>query len=74
MVLSSAMNALYTSLAITLFTLFVFGYIKGRILGVPRPLLSGLQMAFVGGAAAGAAFGIASAIPEPHSDRKPLYA
>jgi VIT1/CCC1 family predicted Fe2+/Mn2+ transporter len=74
MVLNSASNALYTSLAITLFTLFVFGYVKGRILGVPNAWLSGLQMAFVGGAAAGSAFGIASAIPSPDLQTKPINA
>ena len=65
MIINRAMTALFVSLGATLLTLFIFGYVKGRLLGTPRPLLSGLQMALVGGAAAGCAFGIAKAIPQP---------
>jgi hypothetical protein len=65
---NDAMTALYVSLGLTLVTLFVFGFVKGRLLGV-SPWMSGLQMMLVGGAAAGCAFGIAKAIPvESHSN------
>ena len=63
MIFKDAMTALYVSLGLTLVTLFVFGFVKGRLLGVPA-WKSGLQMMLVGGAAAGCAFGIAKAIPQ----------
>ena len=44
---------------VTLLALFVFGYIKGRITGV-KALRSAAQTALIGGAAAGAAFGLAN--------------
>ena len=65
MLITQASKALIVSLGVTLLALFIFGYGKGLLLGTPRPLLSGLQMALVGGAAAGCAFGIAKAIPRP---------
>lgn len=46
------------SVAVTLFALLAFGYVKGR-LTTPRPLRSAWQTALVGGLAAAAAFGIA---------------
>jgi hypothetical protein len=66
-----AMTALYVSLGLTLVTLFIFGFIKGKLLGV-CPWVSGLQMMVVGGAAAGCAFGIAKAIPveSPSTDTR----
>ena len=65
MLISNTMAALYVSLSITLATLFTFGFVKARLLGTPRPWVSALQMALVGGTAAGCAFGIAKAIPQP---------
>jgi VIT1/CCC1 family predicted Fe2+/Mn2+ transporter len=54
-------NALLFSIAVTLATLFIFGFIKGRFTGT-RPMRSALQTALIGSAAAGAAFLLARAI------------
>lgn len=53
--------ALLVSIGVTLATLLVFGFIKGRFTGT-RPLRSALQTALIGSAAAGAAFLLARAI------------
>jgi VIT1/CCC1 family predicted Fe2+/Mn2+ transporter len=55
---SSVHTALYYSAGVTLLALLVFGYVKGRIMGVDAGQ-SALQTILVGGLAAGAAFGIA---------------
>lgn len=60
MLLATPRDALYLSAAFTLFALFVFGYIKGRFTGTNR-LRSAFQTMLIGGLAASAAFGIASA-------------
>ena len=54
-------SALVASVLITLIALLVFGFIKGRFTGA-RPIRSALQTALIGGLAASAAFGIATAI------------
>ena len=54
-------TALFLSIGVTLATLFLFGFIKGRFTGM-RPLRSALQTALIGSAAAGAAFLLAKAI------------
>lgn len=54
-------TAFFFSIAVTLLALFVFGFVKGRFTGT-KPLRSALQTAFVGSAAAGAAFSIARLI------------
>ncbi len=54
-------RALLVSIVMTLATLVVFGFIKGRFTGM-RPVRSALQTALIGSAAAGAAFGIARLI------------
>jgi len=54
-------TAQIASVVATLIALAIFGYIKGRLTGT-RPLISALQTAAVGGAAAAAAFGIAKLI------------
>ena len=59
--LSSVHSALYLSIAVTILALFVFGFIKGRVMGV-KTLKSGLQMAVVGSLAAGTAFLLARLI------------
>ena len=59
--ISSVTTALYVSVVVTLLALFVFGYIKGRIMGVSA-INSALQMALIGGVAAVAAFTIARLI------------
>jgi len=60
-VMHSVKSALYVSAGITLLALFIFGYIKGRLIGV-KALKSGFQTVLIGGLAAGAAFGIARLI------------
>ncbi len=51
-------TALWWSVAVTPIALFVFGYVKSGLTGVP-PWRGGLQTVLVGGLAAAAAFGIA---------------
>jgi len=51
-------TALLLSVAVTILALFIFGYVKGRITGV-RAFRSAFETALIGGAAAGAAFGLA---------------
>lgn len=51
-------TALPISVLVTLIALFVFGYVKGRLVGM-TPLRSGLQTLLVGGLAAAIAFGVA---------------
>lgn len=58
---ASASTALLFSIAVTLATLFIFGFIKGRFTGT-RPMRSALQTALIGSLAAGAAFLLARAI------------
>ncbi|MGI8835334.1 MAG: VIT1/CCC1 transporter family protein [Pyrinomonadaceae bacterium] len=58
---TSTSTALLYSVVLTLLALLVFGFIKGRFTGM-RPVRSALQTAFIGSAAAGAAFAIAKAI------------
>ena len=55
MVLGSVQRGLVGSIVLTLVTLFIFGYIKGRYT-TARPLRSAIQTTLVGGLAAGAAF------------------
>ncbi len=57
----SVTSALYVSALVTVITLFLFGYIKGRITGITA-FRSGWQTALIGGVAAGTAFGIARLI------------
>ncbi len=61
LVVPTAVQALYVSVAVTLLALLVFGYVKGRFTGT-RPFRSALQTVLTGGLAAGAAFLIARAI------------
>lgn len=63
MATNSVSVALLVSIVVTIVALFIFGFIKGRFTGM-RPLRSALQMAFIGSAAAGAAFLIARLISE----------
>ena len=51
-------TALLLSVVVTILALFIFGYVKGRITGV-RAFRSAWETALIGGAAAGAAFGLA---------------
>ncbi|KAI8843080.1 VIT family-domain-containing protein [Chytridium lagenaria] len=62
MLVADAMLALWISVATTLFVLLVFGYIKAKLLGVPRPVMSAFSMMMVGATAAGVAFGVAKLI------------
>lgn len=61
MLLHSARAALLWSVAVTLFALAVFGYIKGRFTGA-RAARSAAQTVVIGGLAAGAAFLLAKLI------------
>jgi vacuolar iron transporter family protein len=61
MVFSNLVTALRWSVAVTLFSLLIFGYIKGKFTGT-RPVRSAFQTILIGGLAAAAAFLIAHAI------------
>ncbi|MHB1022319.1 MAG: VIT1/CCC1 transporter family protein [Acidobacteriaceae bacterium] len=63
MVVSHSANALRDSVYITLAALFVFGGIKGKLTGAGW-LRSALQTVFIGGIAAGAAYGLAKLLSE----------
>jgi len=54
-------QALTFSVAVTLVALFVFGFVKGRLTGIP-PWRGGLQTCFIGGLASAAAYGLARLI------------
>jgi VIT1/CCC1 family predicted Fe2+/Mn2+ transporter len=54
-------EALLVSAALTAIALFIFGYVKGRLTGVP-PFRGALSTLLVGGLAASAAFALARAI------------
>ncbi|KAJ3192085.1 hypothetical protein HK101_007081 [Irineochytrium annulatum] len=56
------MHAFFISIATTLLVLLLFGYVKAKLLGVSRPILSAFQMMLIGAAAAGVAYGVAKAI------------
>ncbi|RKO95821.1 DUF125-domain-containing protein, partial [Caulochytrium protostelioides] len=66
-----ARDALYYSAAVTLMTLFAFGYTKSRVMGTPRPLYNGLQMLFVGSLAAFTAFQVARIFPQSEPTGSP---
>jgi VIT1/CCC1 family predicted Fe2+/Mn2+ transporter len=51
-------TALAASVAVTLVSLFVFGYVKGRMTGMPA-LKGALRTVLIGGLASAAAFGLA---------------
>jgi VIT1/CCC1 family predicted Fe2+/Mn2+ transporter len=57
----TARAALPISIVVTLTTLLIFGYIKGRFTGA-RPVKSAIQTMVVGGIAAAAAFSLAKAV------------
>ena len=61
MLLPGLNTALLVSVAVTLVALIVFGYVKGRVMGI-HPLRGGIQTVLVGGLAAAAAFAIARTI------------
>lgn len=59
--MATALTALPYSIAITLTTLLIFGFIKGRFTGT-RPLRSAIQTLVIGGIAAAAAYALAKAV------------
>ena len=63
MFIPDAQKALLVSVAVTLFALFVFGFIKAMFFGTKR-FKGALETMIIGAAAAGAAYGIASLIPQ----------
>ncbi|ORY52072.1 DUF125-domain-containing protein [Rhizoclosmatium globosum] len=65
MVVSNSTIAFYISIGVTLVVLFIFGFVKGRLLGVLSPIRSAFEMMLIGGLASSAAFGIAKAVPQP---------
>ncbi|KAJ3293258.1 hypothetical protein HDU79_000553 [Rhizoclosmatium sp. JEL0117] len=65
MIVPNSRNALIVSISATLVVLFVFGYVKARVLGVPRVIQSAIEMTLLGAGAAGAAFGISKLLPTP---------
>ncbi|MCX6631537.1 MAG: VIT1/CCC1 transporter family protein [Candidatus Solibacter sp.] len=58
MLLDNLQTALLASVAVTLLALFAFGYVKGKMTGIP-PFRGGLQTVVIGGLASAAAFGLA---------------
>ena len=61
MFVSTAQNAMLTSVGVTLAALLFFGYIKGRFTG-NRPFISAVQTAIIGALASAAAYGMAKAV------------
>ena len=59
--IGNAREALWVSVGLTMVSLFVFGFVKGKYTGV-HALRGGLQMLIVGGIAAAVAFALAHAI------------
>ncbi|WP_274654527.1 VIT1/CCC1 transporter family protein [Paenibacillus humicola] len=55
LIFAHSLDALLISVVITLISLFVFGWVKGKFTG-SRPVKSAWQTALIGGAAAGAAY------------------
>jgi VIT1/CCC1 family predicted Fe2+/Mn2+ transporter len=58
MLVAGAHRALVISAVVTLLALFVFGFVKGRLTGIP-PVRGGLQTLLTGGIAAAVAFALA---------------
>ncbi len=58
MLLQSVDEGLWWSVGVTIFALFIFGYMKGRFTGI-HPLKGAAQTTFIGGLAAATAFGLA---------------
>ncbi len=58
MIVSRLFTGLEFSMAVTLLALFVFGYVKGKMTGIP-PWRGGAQTVIIGGLASAAAFGLA---------------
>ncbi|PIA63813.1 hypothetical protein AQUCO_00201267v1 [Aquilegia coerulea] len=63
MFISTAKDAVLTSVAVTLVALLFFGYVKGRFTGI-KPFRSAFQTALIGAIASAAAFGMAKAVKQ----------
>ena len=59
----NAKEALMISSIVTVTSLFVFGYVKSKLLGNNRPFVGALQMMIVGAVAAAAAYYVAQLLP-----------
>lgn len=59
MLMEAPRNALWISVGVTLLALWLFGFWKARLTGIPG-IKGGLQTALIGGLAAAAAFAITS--------------
>lgn len=70
MVISHVKEALFVSVGITLFALFIFGFLKGYFTGT-KPLRSAIETMMVGAVASAAAFGLARAIQTASNKGKP---
>jgi VIT1/CCC1 family predicted Fe2+/Mn2+ transporter len=57
-IMKSVEEGLLWSVGVTIFALFVFGYMKGRFTGI-HPLKGAAQTTLIGGLAASVAFGLA---------------
>ncbi|KAJ3348488.1 hypothetical protein HDU83_001310 [Entophlyctis luteolus] len=65
LVIPSAQTAFFVSIGATLVVLLIFGYVKALAVGVTNRWKSAIEMMIVGASAAGAAFGVAKALPQP---------
>jgi VIT1/CCC1 family predicted Fe2+/Mn2+ transporter len=63
-IFANANTALMVSAITTVCALFIFGFVKARLLGQGKPFLSAIQMAFIGSVAAASAYGVAQLIPQ----------
>ena len=62
-IITDSKQALLYSCAITVSALFIFGYVKSRLLGNARPFVGAIQMMIVGAVAAAAAYFVAQLFP-----------
>ncbi|RUS12523.1 Ccc1 family, partial [Jimgerdemannia flammicorona] len=62
-----SVTALFVSIAITSATLFVFGFVKSRLVNPKRAFWGAVQTLAIGAAAAAASYGIVRVLPETHS-------
>ena len=64
-VIDDSKQALVYSSIITVTALFIFGYVKSKLLGNARPFFGAVQMMVVGAVAAAAAYFVAQLLPNP---------
>ena len=59
-----AFDALMVSVALTLVALFIFGYVKSRLISHEKVWQGAIQTVFVGAVAAGGSFALVKLFPE----------